>query len=322
MSVAGAKARRRPSDAIESFARIVVFGGSGFIGTRLVDQLRSSGAEVRVASRHPASRQRKGSSAGLGPVEPVEADILEPAQISPAVEGMEAVVNLVGIMTERGPANFTAVHVAGARNVAVAARSAGARRLIHMSALGASDGSPSHYASTKAAGERAVREAYPDATLVRPGLVIGPGDHFFSRFGAMARYSPFLPVIGGGRTRFQPVYVGDVVEAFRAMLAHSRSAGTTYEIAGPDVMTFKELMRAMLEASGRRRVLVSIPFAVAALQGRVLESILREPPLTADQVALLRTDAVASGKAPGLHDLGVTPTPVGAVLERMFRPAR
>lgn len=187
-----------------------------------------------------------------------------------------------------------------------------------MSALGASDSSPSQYARTKAAGERAVHHAFPEATLVRPGLVVGPGDHFFSRFGAMARHSPFVPMIGGGRMRFQPVYVDDVVEAFRAMLAKPESAGTTYEIAGPDVMTFKELMNAMLEASGRRRLLVSIPFPVARLQGRVLERLLREPPLTADQVALLSTDAVASGEAPGLADLGVTPTPIAAVLERMF----
>lgn len=318
MSVAGAKARRTPTDAIETFARIVVFGGSGFIGTRLVEQLRSSGAEVRVASRHPLPQQRKGSSGGLGPVEPFEADILDPPQISRAVEEMEVVINLVGIMTQRGPASFTAVHVDGARNVALAAREAGARRLIHMSALGASDGSPSQYARTKAAGERAVRQAFPEATVVRPGLVVGPGDHFFSRFSAMARYSPVLPMVGGGRTRFQPVYVDDVVEAFRAMLAKPEAAGTTYEIAGPDLMTFKELMKAMLEASGRRRLLVSIPFPLAGLQGRVLEKLLREPPLTADQVALLSTDAVASGEAPGLVDLGVTPTPVAAVLERMF----
>lgn len=292
---------------------VTVFGGSGFIGRALVTRLAETGAGVRVAVRHPETVSRTLPAGATGSITPVKADILDAGSVEAAVTGAAAVINLVGILYESGRSTFTAIHESGARQVAAAAAKAGVERLIHMSALGASADSPSAYARSKAAGERAVREAFPEATIVRPSLVFGPEDDFFNRFAAMARFSPALPLLGGGGTRFQPVYVKDVVDAFLAILDRPETRGKTYELGGPRVYSFRELLQLVLDASHRRRFLLPIPFAVASLQAAVLER-LPTPPLTRDQVELLKRDNVVGGQEPTLADLGITPTPAEAVV--------
>ena len=230
-----------------------------------------------------------------------------------AVAGADAVINLVGILYEKGPQTFPRIHEHGAGNVARAAKAAGVGRLVHMSALGASPSSSSAYARTKAAGENVVREAFPEATIVRPSIVFGPDDDFFNKFAKIARYSPALPLIGGGDTRFSPVFVDDVAQAFRAVLDDPERQGEVYEMVGPRTYTFKQLMQLMLDTMGIRRFFVPLPFYVAELEGAVLEA-LPKPPLTRDQVQLLKSDNVAGGHRPGLPELGIEPTALETVL--------
>jgi NADH dehydrogenase len=291
---------------------VTMFGGTGFIGRRLVARLLEAGATVRLAVRDPKPVNLP-SGKGGGSVEMVMASLGDETSVAAAVAGSTAVVNLVGILYEHGEQTFAAVHVDGARRVAAAAKAAGVGRLVHTSALGASASSRSSYARTKAAGEAAVREAFPEASIVRPSIVFGPEDDFFNRFATMAKLSPALPLIGGGTTRFQPVYVDDVAAAIVALLQDPGTAGQTYELGGPDVHSFKELLEMLLRLKKLSRALVPIPFFLAEVQGSFLQ-MLPTPPLTRDQVELLKTDNVLSGTLPGLADLGVTPTPLEAVL--------
>ena len=291
---------------------VTVFGGSGFVGRRLVARLLDAGASVKIAmrdSKAAAVPKTKGS----GSAEAIEASINDDAAVRAAVAGSTAVVNLVGILHEGGGQSFASVHVDGARRVAAAAKAAGVARLVHMSALGASPSSSSQYARTKAAGEAAARVAFPEVSIVRPSIVFGPEDDFFNRFAAMAKISPALPLIGGGTTRFQPVYVDDVAAAIVRLIEDEATSGQTYELGGPSVYTFKELMEMMLRVKKITRALVPIPFFVAEIQGTMLQ-MLPTPPLTRDQVELLKTDNVLGGGAPGLGALGVSPTPLEAVL--------
>jgi NADH dehydrogenase len=233
-----------------------------------------------------------------------------------ALEGATASLNLVGVLYETGRQGFQAVHAMGARNVAEAARAMGVERVIQMSALGADPDSASKYARTKAEGEAAARAIYPDAAVVRPSIVFGVDDHFFNRFASMAQLSPVLPLIGGGLTRFQPVFVGDVGQALSRIVTDDSSAGKTFELGGPAVFTFRELMERMLAETGQRRMLAPVPWPVARALGSVgdLVSGFVSPPLTSDQVENLRTDNVVSGHFPGLPELGITPTTLEAVL--------
>ncbi|MGE5766815.1 MAG: complex I NDUFA9 subunit family protein, partial [Bacteroidota bacterium] len=239
-----------------------------------------------------------------------------------AVSGADAVVNLVGVLFEGGRQRFQAVHAEGAGTVASAAAAAGVESLVHISALGAAADSASAYARSKAAGEAAVREAFPEAVILRPSVVFGPEDDFFNRFAEMTRFSPALPLVGGGGTRFQPVYVGDVARAVVRALTDPGCSGKVYELGGPRVYTFKEILELLLETIGRRRLLVSLPFGLARLQATFLE-LLPQPPLTRDQVALLRSDNVVSPGALSLGDLGIEPTAPEAVIPTYldrFRP--
>lgn len=290
-----------------------MFGGSGFIGSELVRTLRVAGMDVSVARRSDGRRAPEAGDDRNGRLDFVTADITDAESVRSAVAGADAVINLVGILFEKGRQTFTRVHEQGARNVAEAAAAAGVGRLVQMSALGASPQSPSAYARSKAAGERAVRDAFPQATIMRPSIVFGPDDDFFNKFAGMARFSPALPLIGGGRTRFQPVYVGDVAHAFVVALDADSAAGKTYELAGPRTYSFRTLLQLMLDTMGTRRVLVPVPFFVAELQGTVLGH-LPTPPLTRDQVELLKTDNVAGGQEPGLTELGIIPTAVEEIL--------
>jgi NADH dehydrogenase len=296
-----------------SVRNITIFGGSGFLGRHLVRQLAAQGWTLRIAVRRPENAGFLKPMGNVGQIVPVAANLRNADSVAAAVEGADAVVNLVGILFERGRQTFAAVHEQGAETVAVAAREAGVKRLLHVSALGASADSPSAYARSKAAGEAAVREAFPEATVFRPSIVIGPEDDFFNRFARLARLSPALPLIGGGTTRFQPVHVGDVVAAISAALADRASRGRVYEIGGPTVYSFRQLMQLLTETIRRPRLLAPLPFPVARFMALFL-GCLPTPLLTRDQVALLETDNVVSEGAATLADLGIAPTPIETVI--------
>ncbi|MGE0715305.1 MAG: complex I NDUFA9 subunit family protein [Alphaproteobacteria bacterium] len=293
--------------------RATVFGASGFIGRYVVKRLAADGAVVVAAVRHPDTALFLKPMGNVGQVAPVRAPVTDEAAVAAAVAGADVVVNLVGILYEHGGQTFEAIHHQGAGRVARAAKAAGVARLIHVSAIGADPGAPAEYARTKGLGELAVRAAFPEATILRPSIVFGPEDDFFNRFAAMARIAPALPLIGGGHTRFQPVYVGDVAEAVERVIADPATAGGTYELAGPRVYTFAALMKLLLAEIGRRRCLVPVPFGIARMQARVLE-MLPVPPLTRDQVTLLERDNVAADGMPGLAALGIEATAVETVL--------
>jgi NADH dehydrogenase len=292
---------------------VTVFGGAGFYGRYVVRALARRGARVRVACRRPDEAMRCKPMGDVGQIVPVAANIRDDASVAAAVAGADAVVNLVAVLYERGRQTFEAVHHQGASRIAHTAAAAGVRRLVHVSAIGADRHARADYARTKGEGEDAVRQAFPRATIVRPSILFGPEDDFFNRFAAMARLSPALPLIGGGQTRFQPVYVCDAAAAVAAALADPAAMGRIYELGGPRVYTFKELMERLLQEIGRRRLLVPVPFWLATAQAWFLEW-LPVPPLTRDQVRLLRQDNVVSPGAAGLADLGITPTALDVIL--------
>ena len=287
--------------------RITVFGGTGFIGRHLVSLLLRSGATVRVAVRHP-DRFQVATEAARAP-ELIQADVLDDIAVSGAIAGADAVINLVGMLTETAQQSYRAIHVGGARRVALAAHRHGAMRMIHISALGASPTSAAISDQTKAEGERAVVAVFPQATIVRPSLVFGEDDHFFTRFAAMIRSSPVLPLIGGGTTKFQPVFVDDIAAGLLELLKRPQTTGKTYEFAGTRVYSFKVLLELLLSALNRQCVLIPIPFALAEMQAGLLE-LLPNPPLTRDQVRLLKTDKVVGEVEPTLGDLCIQPWPL------------
>lgn len=292
---------------------ITIFGGAGFIGRHLVRKLATGGWRIRVISRSP------GLAGHLQPLGDVGQIVVQPesggdeAALGRLLEGSSAVVNLVGILYETSKQRFDDVHGERPGRIARAAAEAGVERLVHVSAIGADDQSSSAYAQSKAKGETTLRQAFENAVIIRPSIIIGPEDDFFNRFAAMARVTPALPLIGGGKTRFQPVYVGNVADAIIAGLERDDALGRTYEIGGPETYSFEELLRYMLEVIGRKRYLIDLPFGIAALQARFLEW-LPVPPLTRDQLELLKTDNVVGENALTLDDLGITPTPIEMVV--------
>jgi uncharacterized protein YbjT (DUF2867 family) len=308
-STAGAQGNRMPTRS-NLDTLVTVFGGSGFLGRHVVRALARRDFRIRAAVRRPDLAGHLQPLGRVGQIHAVQANVRYPASVQAAVREAAVVVNLVGILFERRRQSFGEVQAQGAGTIALAAAAEGAR-LVHVSALGANPDSAALYARTKAAGEAAVLQAAPAATVFRPSIVFGPEDDFFNRFGAMARMSPALPLIGGGATRFQPVYVADVAEAIARAIEGRTRPGTTYELGGPDVRTFKELMQFVLAATERRRPLVPLPFWLAKLQAYVLQ-LLPTPLLTPDQVELLRQDNVVSdaAKADGrtLEGLGIDPT--------------
>jgi len=302
---------------------VTVFGGSGFIGAQTVRQLAKAGWRIRVAVRNPAKAYAMRLHGDVGQIDIVQANIRNEPSLRRALSGASASINLVGVMQETGRQGFQSVHVMGAHNVAKAARAEGVLRVVQASALGANANSPSKYARTRAEGEAAARDIYSDAVIVRPSIVFGPEDRFFNRFAAMAQTSPALPLIGGGKTRFQPVFVGDVGKALSRCVVMEEAAGQTYELGGPATLTFRQLMELMLAQIGKRRFLAPIPWPVAGLLGSAGDAANRlagsvgaslPTPITADQVILLKTDNIVSGDYPGLGELGVTPTTLEAVL--------
>jgi uncharacterized protein YbjT (DUF2867 family) len=284
---------------------VTVFGGSGFVGRHLVRALARRGYRVRAAVRRPDLALFLQPLGNVGQIHPVQANLRYPDSVRRAIDGADAVVNLVGILSQSGRQTFDAIHAEGAGAVADAAAAAGITRFVQMSAIGADESSPSLYGRSKAAGEAVARAAIPGAVVVRPSIVFGPEDSFFNRFAALARMSPVLPLIGGGETRFQPVFVGDVAEAIARGVDGKLTPGTTYELGGPEVKSFRALMEYVLQVTGRRCMLVPLPFAAARLQAGVLEALKyasfgllpEEFLLTRDQVALLEQDNVVSKAA-------------------------
>jgi NADH dehydrogenase len=295
---------------------ITVFGGSGFLGRHVVRALAKRRYRIRVAVRRPELAGHLQPLGTVGQIHAVQANLRYPRSVEAAMRDASVAINLVGILFERGRQRFDAVQAYGAEQVALAASAYGART-IHVSAIGADGHSPSRYARSKAEGEQAVLAAAPHATIFRPSIVFGPEDDFFNRFAAMARILPALPLVGGGHTRFQPVYVGDVAEAIAAAVEGRTRGGTIYELGGPEVRTFKELMQYVLAVTERKRLLLPLPFGLARLQAAFLQ-FLPKPPLTPDQVELLRTDNVVSEEAirerRTLAGLGLAATPMEAIV--------
>jgi uncharacterized protein YbjT (DUF2867 family) len=293
---------------------VTVFGGSGFVGGQVVRALAKAGHRVRVAVRNPNLAYRMRMLGDVGQIEVVQANVRNAPSVARAVDGAEAVVNLVGVLWESGRQTFQTLHVMGAKTIAEQARAAGVKRLVQVSALGAGLESSSKYQRTKAQGEAAVRAAFPGAVVIRPSIMFGAEDKFFNKFGQMAALFPALPLIGGGETKFQPVYVGDVAQVVAKAVASPAAEGLTYELGGPAVYSFKALMELILRETGRNRVLAPIPFFAARLIGKVGDLSPINPPLTSDQVETLKTDNVADNGLPGLAEAGVVPTAVEAVV--------
>jgi uncharacterized protein YbjT (DUF2867 family) len=295
---------------------ITVFGGSGFLGRHLVRALARRHYRIRVAVRRPELAGHLQPLGRVGQIHPVQANVRHPESVAAAVRGADVVINLVGILFERGRQRFDAVQSYGAEQVALAASAHGAR-MVHVSAIGADEHSASGYARAKAEGEKAVLAARPDAVIVRPSIMFGPEDEFFNKFAALARMLPALPLVGDGATKFQPVFVGDVAEAIARAVDGNARFGAVYELGGAEVRTFKELMEFVLETIERRRFLIPIPFALAKLQATFLQ-FMPKPLLTPDQVELLKTDNIVSAAAEAdgrtLRGLGIEPTTMATIV--------
>lgn len=324
---------------------ITVFGGSGFIGRHLVRRLAHEGALIRVAVRDIEAAAFLKPLGDVGQIVMVPTDVTDPGQVREALTGADEAVNLVGIMSEWGKRTFQRIHAEAAGTIAKTAAASGTRRLVHVSAIGADPESKSAYASTKAAGEAAASTAFPGVTIVRPGVAFGAEDKFFNMFASLARFSPVLPVFGcptvpkvsvcagpdrlieidfygDGGTRMQPVFVGDVAEAICRALADNDTISRTYQLGGPEVYSFKKLMEMTLAASGRRRLLVPVPFFWASFWAWFLEK-WPAPLLTRDQVTLLKSDNIADENTPGFAELGIRPVSVPSILPtylHRFRP--
>ncbi|HUX79832.1 MAG TPA: complex I NDUFA9 subunit family protein [Alphaproteobacteria bacterium] len=283
---------------------VTIFGGSGFVGRYLVQKFADKGDLIRVAVRNPIAANFLKPLGEVGQIALVQASILSSDDIARAVLGADVVINLVGILVEKGSQTFESIHVEGARRVAEKAFEMGVPTLLHMSALGANKDSPSCYASSKARGEEAVLKHFPQATIFRPSVIFGAEDQFLNRFAQMALISPFLPLVGGGETLFQPVYVGDVADCFLKASIKREARGRTYEIGGPEIYSFKALMEYLLNTIHRKRILMPLPFWLAQGIG-IFTQFLPNSPLTPDQVKLLKSNSVVSPDSLGAKDLGI-----------------
>jgi NADH dehydrogenase len=306
---------------------VTVFGGSGFVGRHVVRALAKRDYRIRVAVRRPELAGYLQPLGRVGQIHCVQANVRYPASVEAAMRDSHIAINLVAILTQSGAQTFDAVQVTGAETVAKAAASADAR-MVHVSAIGADENSTSHYARAKAQGEKAVLAALPSATIMRPSVVFGPEDQFTNRFAALARLSPMLPLIGGGNTKLQPVFVGDIATAVANAVDGKTRPGATYELGGPEVLSMREIMELILSITDRSRILISLPFGLARLQALFLQFAPGAFKLTQDQVELLRTDNVvsAAAKAAGLtlEGLGISPDSMEAIAPQYlwrFRPA-
>ncbi|WP_395650420.1 complex I NDUFA9 subunit family protein [Brevundimonas sp.] len=295
---------------------VTVFGGSGFIGSQVVRALAKAGWRVRVAVRKPGMAGDLRVLGDVGQVQPVRCDVTRPADVAAALKGASAAVNLIGILYESGKRTFDLMHVEASRNVAQACVDGGIGRLVQMSAIGADAGSPSDYARTKGEAEAVVRALIPGAVILRPSIVFGAGDNFLNQFGSMATMAPALPLIGGGQTKFQPVHVADVAEAVARAVTRDDTASRTFELGGPAVWSFKDILQYILRETGRDRLLAPLPFFVAKTIGGLAQMstiVGIAPVLTKDQVIMLETDNVVAPGAEGLSALGIEPTGLEAI---------
>jgi uncharacterized protein YbjT (DUF2867 family) len=308
------------SNATHSNTLITVIGGSGFIGRHLVRSLAKRGYRVRVACRRPDLAGHTLLAGSPGQIVPVQANVRFPASLDAACEGASAVINLTGILYNAGGQSFDAIHGFGAEASAAAAKRSGAKLFIQMSALGADANSAAEYARTKAAGEAGAQAAFPGAIVIRPSVVFGPDDNFFNQFAKMARFAPALPLVGGGETKFQPVFVGDVAEAIATLVDRGIADGKAYELGGPDIMSFRQVLDFVLKTTQRKRLLVPLPWGVSKLLATVL-GLLPSPALTTDQVELLRSDNVIGANATNtFKSLGITPRSVASIVpDYLFR---
>ena len=293
--------------------RATVFGGSGFLGRRIVASLAEAGYDVRVAVRHPERASFLARLGREGQIELVRADVWNETTVARAVEQAAAVINTVGHYVEKRGATFDRVHGQGALHVARQARQAGVERLVHVSGLGADPGSRSPYVRARGIGETRVREAFDGATILRPSVIFGPDDSFFNTFAGIARRSPLMPLFGSGDTRLQPVFVGDVADACVKALEDPSTQGNVYELGGPRVYAYRQLVRLVLERIAGRTVMVPVPFPLWDILAAVA-TLLPNPPLTRDQVTLMKSDNVVGDRALTLKDLGIDPTSVEEVL--------
>jgi NADH dehydrogenase len=301
---------------------VTVFGGSGFLGRNAVRALAKAGYRIRVAVRYPNQAQYLPPMGSVGQIQLMKCNVLDQDAVARACQGADAVVNLVGILAPAGGQGFDDVHVAAVGNIAMAAKAAGARTLVHVSSLGADPEAESHYAKTKGEGEKLLREEFADATILRPSLLAGPDDDFFNKFAALARMLPMLPLIGGGHTKFQPVFVGDVADAIVKCVSDTATKGKTYELGGPGTYSFKALMQLVLQETGRSRLLLPVPFWLASIKAMFLQ-FLPGKLLTPDQVTSLKADNLVSPNALTFKDLGIAPDSIEAILPSYlwrFRP--
>lgn len=294
-------------------ALVTVIGGTGFLGRYVVQELVNKGYRVQVIARHASRARHLIPLAAKGPVTLRDGDVTRPKTIHGALEGSHAVINLVGILYEKKRQRFSTLHAQCPERLAQMAKEAGITRFIHISAIGSDKASRSAYARTKATGEKAVRSILPNAVIIRPSILFGAEDNFFNQFAHMATLSPFLPLIGGGKTRFQPVYVQDVAYAVVKTVDTPSSSGKTYELGGPRTYSFRELLKYMMQVTGQKRTLVRIPWFPARIIGFFAEW-LPTPPLTRDQVTLLKYDNTVNPELDGLRALGIQPTPLELVV--------
>lgn len=298
---------------MQQYPLVVIVGGSGFVGRHTVRRFTDAGWRVRVLSRDTVAAEFVKTAGYPGQVVPDYADITRPETLAGKFEGANAVVNLVGVLYSRGRQSFKKVHEEGARAVAAEAAKAGVPVLVHLSALSAGI-SEAAYAKSKKTGEDAVRGVFQRATILRPSLVVGPEDGFFQRFGRMSLVAPFLPLIGGGRTRFQPLLVTDLVEAIFRSATQPALAGRTFELGGPEVFTFRQLLERLNSFTKRRTRLLTLPAPLAKLGGFFCELAPIPPAITRDQVRLLKSDAIVRDGADGCAALGIAPRPIGELL--------
>jgi NADH dehydrogenase len=302
---------------------ITVVGGTGFVGRYVVKLLASKGYTIRVIARDPEAALQLKTAGEVGQIVLVGGNLSRPESLQGKLDNSWAVINLVGILFESGSQNFSTLHAQGAEKLAQLSKAAGVDRFIHMSSMSIDKAVNSKYARTKALGEKAVKAAFPEATILRPSVIFGPEDQFFNTFAAMARFAPMLPLIGGGKTKFQPVYVCDVARAVLAVLEHPESKGTTYELGGPEVYTFKELLEFICKTTRRTPYLLNVPFGIASAVSRITQ-LLPHPPITYDQVSMLKHDNIVNADVKTFADLGITPNAVEAIvpeyLERFAKP--
>jgi uncharacterized protein YbjT (DUF2867 family) len=293
---------------------ITIIGGTGFLGRYIVKRLAAAGYTIRVISRHPAAALQLKTAGHVGQVVLMGGDVTDPETLAGKLDYSYAVINLAGIMFEGGRQNFTALHAHSAEKLAQMAKAVGAKRFIHVSALGVDKATGSGYAHSKMLGEKAVLAAFPDATILRPGVIFGAEDRFFNQFATMAGFSPFMPLMGGGKTKFQPVYAGDVAKAIESCLMRQETLGKIYELGGPQIYSFRQILGFVMHTIGKRRMFIPLSLGIASLAATFAQYLPYPFRFTSDQMRLLAYDNAVSNSALTFADLGIAPTAMEMVV--------